>query len=217
MIKRNMMEEIENTLLIVKEEIDKAKANGNYKQALEYINKQLKGMVGIDIDTINTISFSSVVDMISRDNGYNDEVYIALGSLLRYQGYIYQNIGDKNLMFLYYTKSLQAFNQGLKKDNTVEGTYTDDMQAVLNEFGRYEITVDEGKIILKSYELLNRFDKAEDTLYYLMNKYNKSDEVVLLGIDFYDRLKGIPEEELEKGNLPISEVNEALEELENLG
>ena len=211
-----MMEEIENTLLIIKEEIDKAKTDGNYKQALEYINKQLKGMVGIDIDTINTISFSSVVDMISRDNGYNDEVYIALGSLLRYQGYIYKNIGDKNLMFLYYTKSLQSFNQGLKKDNTIEGTYTDDMQAVLDEFGRYEITVDEGKIILKSYELLNRFDKAEDTLYYLMNKYNKSNEIVGIGIDFYDRLKGIPEEELEKGNLPISEVNEALEELENL-
>lgn len=216
MIKRDMMEDIENTLVIVREEIDKAKLDGNYKQALEYINKQLKGMVGIDIDTINTISFSSVIDMISRDNGYNAEVYIALGSLLRYQGYVYDNIGDKKLMFLYYKKSLEAFNQGLKKDNTIEGTYTGDMHAVLDEFGRYEITIDEGKIILKSYELLGRFDKAEDTIYYLMNKYNKSNEVIGIGIDFYERLKGIPEEELENGNLPISEVNEGLEELENL-
>ena len=66
MIKKDFMKEIENSLKIVKREVDKNIINGNISEAKEAINNQLKGLVGLDIMTIDTLSFSSVIDIISR-------------------------------------------------------------------------------------------------------------------------------------------------------
>lgn len=82
MIKKDFMKEIENSLKIVKREVDKNIINGDISKAKEAINNQLKGLVGLDIMTIDTISFSSVIDIISREDEFNGEKYIALGELL---------------------------------------------------------------------------------------------------------------------------------------
>lgn len=130
MLKRDIMKEIENSLKIVREKIDQAKISGNTKEAFDYINKELKSLVGLNINTIDTISFQSVKDIVSRDNESNAEKYIALGSLLRYQGYLYDNGSDNASTVHYYNKSIQAFNEGLKKDKTIEGSYREDMEIV---------------------------------------------------------------------------------------
>lgn len=216
MLKRDIMKEIENSLKIVREKIDQAKISGNTKEAFDYINKELKSLVGLNINTIDTISFQSVKDIVSRDNESNAEKYIALGSLLRYQGYLYDNGSDNASTVHYYNKSIQAFNEGLKKDKTIEGSYREDMEIVLEALSKYELSISENEIILEAYELLGAYDKAEDTLYYMMHKDKKNAEIIDIGIDFYLRLKDLPEEELIKGNLPIEEVLEGLGNLEDM-
>lgn len=216
MLKKDIMKEIENSLKIVREKIDEAKINGNTKEAFDYINKELKSLVGLNINTIDTISFLSIKDMISRDNESNAEKYIALGSLLRYQGYLYDNGKDNGSAVYYYYKSLQAFNEGLKKDKTIEGTYGEDMSIVLDQLSKYELSISENETIFEAYELLGSYDKAEDTLYYMMHKDKKNNKLIDLGIDFYERLKEKPEEDLIEGNLPIEEVEDGLKHLENI-
>ena len=78
MIKKDFMKEIENSLKIVKREVDKNIINGDISKAKEAINNQLKGLVGLDIMTIDTLSFSSVIDIISREDEFNGEKYIKL-------------------------------------------------------------------------------------------------------------------------------------------
>lgn len=216
MLKRDMIKEIENSLKIVREEIDKAKINGKTERAFEYINKELKSLVGLNINTIDTLSFQSVKDIISRDNESNVEKYIALGSLLRYQGYLYDTGKDSGSTIHYYNKSLQAFNEGLKKDKTIEGTYREDILIVLEELSKYELSIDENKTIFISYELIGAFDKAEDTLYYMIYKDKQNNELIGIGIDFYERLKEQSEEDLIKGNLPLEEVEEGLKHLDDI-
>ena len=70
------------------------------------------------------------------------------------------------------------------------------------------------KKIFKLYELANKLDKAEDTLFYMLRKTNNDGSLILEGMRFYNRLKERELDELELSNLPIAEIEDGISELE---
>ena len=89
MLKRDLMKEIENSLKIVRKKIDEGIAKGDTNEAFNAINRQLKGLVGLDITTIDTISFESVKDIVNKGFENNAEKYVALGMLMKFEGNVY--------------------------------------------------------------------------------------------------------------------------------
>ena len=208
MIKKDFMKEIESSLKIVKREVDKNIINGDISKAKEAINNQLKGLVGLDIMTIDTISFSSVIDIISREDEFNGEKYIALGELLCLQGFVCQSTGDEEGQIRYYLKS--------REDSDIEKRYFQDGIHISDLLSVYDLTINENKKIFKFYEIVGKYDKAEDILFYMIKKSNKDKNIISMGINYYERLKNLSDEVLEAGNLSREEIEDSYKELMNI-
>jgi tetratricopeptide (TPR) repeat protein len=213
MIKRDYMKEIENSLKLVREEVEEGIIFKSPEKAILTINKELRGLVGLDIDTVNTLAFNSIKDMLSRENEYNAERYIALGELLRLNGTLLLRLDDESEGIYYYKKALLAYCQALEEDESITVRYTLNIEIILEELAKYQLTIDENNAAFRTYELLGKYDKAEDILFYMLKESNNNKDIKELGIDFYTRLENLLEDDLIKGNLPIEEVIEAIKHL----
>lgn len=213
MIKRDYMKEIENSLKLVREEVEEGIIFKSPEKAILTINKELRGLVGLDIDTVNTLAFNSIKDMLSRENEYNAERYIALGELLRLNGTLLLRLDDESEGIYYYKKALLAYCQALEEDESITVRYTLNIEIILEELAKYQLTTDENNAVFRTYELLGKYDKAEDILFYMLKESNNNKDIKQLGIDFYTRLENLLEDDLIKGNLPIEEVIEAIKQL----
>ena len=214
MLKNDYMKEVENTLKLVTEEVDTNILNGNIEEAKEKVNKQLKALVGLDIGTVDIFSFNSIEEHLSKDIQYNAEKFIAFACLMKLEGQISNMENKENSKIQYYEKSLEGFYKAYNEDDETNSKYLDDAVEVAGELVNYELSLDLDKKIFKIYELANKFDKAEDTLFYMLRKTNDDGSMILEGMRFYNRLKERELDELKQGNLPIEEVEDGISELE---
>lgn len=213
MIKRDLLKEIENGLKIVTDTINEGILNNDKSEAFKIINNKMKEMVGVDIDTINTVSFDTIKNMINAGFENNTDKYIALGMLLKFEGYLYKKQDDISKEIFYYLASISSFNEGFTSDDTYLNNYKEHIIEIIQELQKYELSIEESIEVFTSYELLSKYDKAEDVLYEMINKAEDKQSIKKLAIDFYNRLLEKSEEDLEKGNLPIDEVKEGLKDL----
>lgn len=214
MIKNDHVREIENNLRLVKEEVNKDIFDGNLEEAKEKVNKQLRRLVGLDMGTVDVFSFDSIAGLISKEMQYNAEKFIAFGSLMKLKGLISDKEDNQNAKLQYYEKSLEGFYKAYAEDDELTAKYLDEAAEVADTLSNYELTLDIDKKSLKIYEYSKKFDKAEDTLFYMLRKTNNDGSIILEGMKFYNRLKEVDHNELKEGNLPIEEVEDGISELE---
>ncbi len=214
MIKNDHVREIENNLRLVKEEVNKDIFDGNLEEAKEKVNKQLRRLVGLDMGTVDVFSFDSIAGLISKEMQYNAEKFIAFGSLMKLKGLISDKEDNQNAKLQYYEKSLEGFYKAYTEDDELTVKYLDEAAEVADVLSNYELTLDIDKKSLKIYEYSKKFDKAEDTLFYMLRKTNNDGSIILEGMKFYNRLKEVDNNELKEGNLPIEEVEDGISELE---
>lgn len=214
MIKNDHVREIENNLRLVKEEVNKDIFDGNLEEAKEKINKQLRRLVGLDMGTVDVFSFDSIAGLISKEMQYNAGKFIAFGSLMKLKGLISDKENNQNEKLQYYEKSLEGFYKAYTEDDELTTKYLDEAAEVADELSNYELSLDIDKKSLKIYEYSKKFDKAEDTLFYMLRKTDNDGSVILEGMKFYNRLKEVDHDELNEGNLPIEEVEDGISELE---
>lgn len=211
MLKTDFKKEIENGLKIIREAIDEGVKNKNADEALKVLDREMKGLIGLDINTIDTLSFNSITELLSRDRELNADRYIALGEILKLRSNLcFDNLGEK---FFYYNKSLKAFYIASQDEELMVDEYLESIRNMINELSQYELSLDEMDSVFKGYEMLKEYDKAEDVLFSMLKDSNNDQDVVSEGISFYERLLQKSEEELEKGNLPANEVKESLNEI----
>lgn len=214
MIKNDFMKEVENTLKLITEEVDKNIIDGNIDEAKERVNKALKGLVGIDIGTVDIFSFKSIEELICKDMRYNAEKFIAFSCLMKLQGKIAKKENNENGQIKYYELSLESFYKAYLEDEEISINHLNDAAEVSDELSKYELPLETDRKILSIYEAANRLDKAEDTLFYMLRKTNNDGSIILDGIRFYNRLKEVEHDKLKQGNLPIEEVEDGISELE---
>lgn len=213
MLKNDYMKELENSLRLLKMEVDQSLADGDIEKCKKLINKQFRALIGLDVETIDTLSFNTIKDILSKDNQYNAEKYIALGELLKLEGLISEK--EKNIQnkLFYYEKIVEAFFEGYEEDETINKKYLNESKEQIEELMQYEISINIEKKIFRLYELLGSFDKAEDLLFQMINETNKDKEIIEQGKAFYNRLKELPQSLLEKGNFSFEEVEDSYKEL----
>ena len=213
MLKNDYMKELENSLRLLKMEVDQSLADGDIEKCKNLINKQLRALIGLDVETIDTLSFDTIKDILSKDNQYNAEKYIALGELLKLEGLISEKEKNIENKLFYYEKIVEAFFEGYEEDETINKKYLNESKEQIEELMQYEISINIEKKIFRLYELLGSFDKAEDLLFQMINETNKDKEIIEQGKAFYNRLKELPQSLLEKGNFSPEEVEDSYKEL----
>jgi len=213
MLKNDYMKELENSLRLLKMEVDQSLADGDIEKCKKLINKQFRALIGLDVETIDTLSFNTIKDILSKDNQYNAEKYIALGELLKLEGLISEKEKNIENKLFYYEKIVEAFFEGYEEDETINKKYLNESKEQIEELMQYEISINIEKKIFRLYELLGSFDKAEDLLFQMINETNKDKEIIEQGKAFYNRLKELPQSLLEKGNFSFEEVEDSYKEL----
>lgn len=213
MLKNDYMKELENSLRLLKMEVDQSLADGDIEKCKKLINKQFRALIGLDVETIDTLSFNTIKDILSKDNQYNAEKYIALGELLKLEGLISEKEENIQNKLFYYEKIVEAFFEGYEEDETINKKYLNESKEQIEELMQYEISINIEKKIFRLYELLGSFDKAEDLLFQMINETNRDKEIIEQGKAFYNRLKELPQSLLEKGNFSFEEVEDSYKEL----
>ena len=213
MLKNDYMKELENSLRLLKMEVDQSLADGDIEKCKKLINKQFRALIGLDVETIDTLSFDTIKDILSKDNQYNAEKYIALGELLKLEGLVSEKEENIQNKLFYYEKIVEAFFEGYEEDETINKKYLNENKEQIEELMQYEISINIEKKIFRLYELLGSFDKAEDLLFQMINETNKDKEIIEQGKAFYNRLKELPQSLLEKGNFSFEEVEDSYKEL----
>jgi hypothetical protein len=69
-------------------------------------------------------------------------------------------------------------------------------------------------MLIQHYERIGNFAKAEDTLFALLDSDPGNPAIIEFGIAFYHRILNESNDLLESGNLPRSEAEDGLRELE---
>ena len=106
MLKRDSAKEIENGLRLVREAVNKAAYDKDKNIALTVIDREMRGLVGLDLMTIDTLSFDNIIELINREREYNADRYLALGEIIRLRGNLENDVNNK---ITYYIKAMRAY------------------------------------------------------------------------------------------------------------
>lgn len=211
MLKRDSAKEIENGLRLVREAVNKAAYDKDKNIALKVIDREMRSLVGLDLMTIDTLSFDNIIDLINREREYNADRYLALGEILRLRGNLEDSVNNR---ITYYIKAVRAYFFVYRDDDALMDKCVEGLDNVVKYISEYELSLSENIILLKGYEMLGEYDKAEDILFYMLKESNKDKKIIKEGEGFYNRLKDKEDILLENGNLPREEVEDGLEQIE---
>ncbi|NLZ48058.1 MAG: hypothetical protein GX895_04590 [Clostridiales bacterium] len=193
------------------------KSELKWEEGLLYIKKAYKELLGLNGELVEKLSVDDVIGLISAHEAAEIYKLVILAKLLEAESDLYDCQNNTSKALNIKLKSLYVFNRALSLDKgTTLGTSKESMESIVDYLSSYEMGQKAYEIIMKHFELLENFDKAEDAYYELLEENKDNEGVIKLGIDFYSRLLDKEDWELEKGNLSLSEVREALDYLKGL-
>jgi tetratricopeptide (TPR) repeat protein len=215
MLKSSLTSELVKKFIEALEKILKYKKEGKNDEALSLINDTFKELFRLDSKFFNSFSDENLMDMIKTDGTINADKCIMMAELLKEEGEIYETQENFNEAFYLNLKSINLLLEAyINKDNNCDlQNYFSDIDLIIEKISDYKLpNVLESKII-EYYIIINKYDKAEDTLYVILENNNFSKDSVEKGIAFYEQLLSKDDETLEKGNLPREEIHDSLSHL----
>ena len=180
----------------------------NYPEALKELDLVTKKLLGIDRTFINNLSNDQLFNIIDPDKKLIAPKSYLLGVVLMEEAEIYKLQGNTDTSVKLYLRSLNLFLMGIQLSNSfIEEDHLNKIETVIDKLKDYELPQDLLEKLFLFYEFCGKYDKAENILYELIENNSK---YIAEGIQFYKRLLDKPINELEKGNLPKSEIEEGL-------
>ena len=194
-------------------------ANNNkaYSESEEIIDSAFKQLLGLNSDLANRLPLEDVINFISAYESAEVFKLIILAELIKAQGEIHSLKGNTALWLSLWQKSMSVYIKALDmdKESTIEVSGSS-LEVIIEAVSEYELTKECYIDIIHYYENCGSFDRAEDTLFELLEAYDNGKDLLEVGKNFYYRLLEKSEEELEKGNLSLDEVRDGIKQLERL-
>lgn len=214
MLKSNFHKEIEDTLKNLELEMKKDLLNDDINSAIDKIDTSLRMTTGLKLSTISVLSFESLKNMIEDENEHNGYRYLALGVYLSLYADILEKQGKEESLLDTRLKSIHSLYIAYTIDDEIDKEILKNLKDMFLSLSSYNLELSSDKEIFYLYEISQMYDKAEDTLFYILRKTDNSSKELINGMKFYNRLKLLDEEILKEGNLPINEVTDGIEEIE---
>jgi hypothetical protein len=198
--------------------INALKNAGQWQQASETLDEQLRRLTEEDADGIVKLTETELLSRLIRDEptfAIPDKT-LMLASLLKAAGDLAAAQGRLTDTRSYHLKGLQVL-LGL----LAEGELSDSPRFIpaVEEFvlalGPSELPLQTQALLMQHYERIGQFAKAEDLLYALLELSPEDPHLLDFGIAFYERLLRHQDAHLHAGNLPRAEIETALADLRN--
>jgi hypothetical protein len=187
-----------------------------FASATEALDQEFQKFLGAGIDTIIPLSDTELLARVMAEGSYQEVrgKCALLVSLLREAGTGYAAQADLDKSYACYLKALNLMLATMHFDDaTPLPGFVPQVDELVAELKDYELPVPTQAALMRHYEQIGAYAKAEDVLATLMEATPQPPGVLELGQAFYQRLQGQSDTALSAGNLPRPEVEAALEAL----
>jgi hypothetical protein len=183
----------------------------NYDLALEKINEAYNGLLCLNADKIKNLGVNEILENNTYKGILNKDNIEIIAILLFEEADILESLnGNNTASFEYYQKSIELFIKLFGE--TAITQYRKNIEDINAKLENYEIGEDLNKKIFEYYFEKGYYGKAEDKLYDLLENNDPDSKSKIL--DFYEILLKKDDIDLDKGNLPRTEIIEAIKALE---
>jgi len=190
------------------------KVSNRIEEIHPVLNEALYDFTGLGEAAIEGLSYKDLIDLVSGFDQINPAKCYILAELLKAKADAFASSSELNKSFNLYLKSFNIYAEVLLSNNKsdFEPNYNtiDETISIIRQF---QLPYETQKLRFRYYERVMNYDKAEDVLFELLDQGAYQKIMLSEGIAFYERLKKVKPEDLEKGNLPLEEVVEGLEKV----
>lgn len=192
-------------------EISDLKIENKPEEALEVIQNAFSSMFRLNSMFFDSVPIENLLDIIKVNGVIERDKAIIISRLLEEEAEIYEKMDKLNEGFYIYVKSLNLFLEAFLCDREAELTsYLADIDIIFDKVSDYKLPSGVLIDLIKYFEQRGLYDSGEDMVYELLDNTHNSSEAMETGINFYRNLQNKSDEELENGNLPREEVEDAL-------
>jgi hypothetical protein len=189
----------------------------DYAAAHKLIDEQCKQAYGMGIGFIRSVPEETLLSMFTSFETLDTEKCWLLAILLKAEGDIYQDQGNTSESYYSYIRSLNLILEVLLLDTTNSGKdVVPELDDLLSRLNDYELPTRTKLLLFQYYDQANKYARAEDLLFEMVEAGDHEGEILARGISFYQRLARKSNAELRAGNFSREEVDEGLALLEKL-
>jgi hypothetical protein len=182
------------------------KKEKEFPQALDEIKKTCRHLIGADLDFLQRLSDVQLIKLLGADRELASSKYYVLGMLFKEKSDIDLLAGNGEAHRGKLEISLSLLIEALlDADTAVDADHAKAIDDLLHKLHEADVPAHIRTKVFSYYERVGRYDKAEDVLFELITEGSFS---ASRGLEFYERLLKKPDEELLRGNLPRSEIEE---------
>ena len=186
-----------------------------FEEAELAITEAARNLVGLDIDTLLALPTDQIVALFSTGGSLDTGKCLVVAELLYEEGEVKDLQGDERTAYQSRIRSLGLLlevsgREDLSRIPDAEG-YLRKIETLARALAIFAPAPDIQRKLIQHHERRGSFADAEDALFELIEAGHE--EIVVPGIELYERLLAKSDEELERGKLPRSEVEEGLSQL----
>ena len=174
-------------------------------------------ILGISDHTLNSLSPSDLVKLLSTDQDPNPAKPLILAELFKVEGDVHVEEGNKDKAFFQYLSAIEVLLEtSLHTEQTdfpEEFTSIENLVELLDE---YVLPSETLAALFHYFESAGKFSLAEDTLFDYIEDEASAREGLEAGFSFVERLKEKSEEELAEGELTSSDIDEIESQLNEI-
>ncbi len=187
------------------------------EEALIYIDDVFLKTVGLTSNFINSLSEDMLVRAFSPMGQLNIESCLWAAVLLKAEGEIYEEVGNTNESYYRYVKALHLFLAALTREPSIQDTELHTQTTMLlDRLTGYDLPMSTKRLLFAYYEQFGQYNKAEDTLFEMLETGQADHAVFEYGRAFYARLQARSDDDLLISDFSRDEIAEGLEHLEKI-
>lgn len=214
MIKNDFIKRILEQVAIAMSEVLNLKRTKKHNDALVLLDETMQQLLGISSKTITSLPYEELAYLVKRGDSSDPDRLLVLSSLLKEKGDIYDELNDTSEFYNHY---LKAFNLLIYTFNNYDDIdlkkYALSVEDFTDKLGHYVLPDETNINLFQYYKKAGQYSKCEDLIFSMIENNDDKDDLINMGIDFYEDLKLKSSDELEAGNLPIDEVEDGLQSL----
>lgn len=183
----------------------------DFPKAADELASACRNLLGLDRDVIRIMDDDNLISLLSTDESMIGSKCYVLGMLLREEAGLSIVQGRLEEAVSLNVKALYLLTEAyIRADGEIVPTHPAAIDEVLTDLHGTPLPTKTLKHLILVFEKTGRFDKAEDLLFDLVDR---DPDAIAAGLEFYQRLLQKDDGALERGNLPRSEIKEAIQEL----
>lgn len=192
------------------------KKDRRLQEADDLTEEEFKRVTGLDSDSVLRLSETELLaKLIQMDGGQGvREKMLFLTTLLKETGDMSVSQDCLEDGRACYLKGLHLLLDSLARGEIYDlPEFVPKVEEFVVALADSELPLTTSALLMEHYERTGQFAKAEDALYAILDAEPGNLPAVDFGISFYERLQRQSDVRLEEGNLPRSEVEAGLREL----